>query len=153
MRGNIYCTKYTMYSGLEPESVKSNPKYYWTSVSISLVMYKLDLFSANISISLVAYELDLCNANMSISLLVYNSILCNANTSISLVVYELDDWRLVGRTRRSIRALPRAPSGLDQIFWNKLLYLFLFVFLCFLLQYSSHKTCSDVITKMLIALF
>ena len=32
---------------------------------------------------------------------------------------------LVGRTRRSIRALPRAPSGLHQIFWNKLLYLFL----------------------------
>ena len=98
--------------------------------------------NANESISFVAYELDLCNA-----LLVYNFNLCNANTSISLVVYELDDWRLVGRTRRSIRALPRAPSGLDQIFWNKLLYLFLFVFLCFLLQYSSHKTCSDVITK------
>ena len=117
------------------------------NMSISLLVYKLDLFNANVSISLLVYELDLCKANMSMSLHVYKLNLCNANTSISLVVYELDDWRLVGRTRRSIRALPRAPSGLDQIFWNKLLYLFLFVFLCFLLQYSSHKTCSDVITK------
>ena len=116
-------------------------------------MYKLDLCSANISISLVAYDLDFCNANMSISLLVYKLDLCNANTSISLVVYELDDWRLVGRTRRSIRALPRAPSGLDQIFWNKLLYLFLFVFLCFLLQYSSHEAYSDIITKKCLSFY
>ena len=104
--------------------------------------------NANESISFVAYELDLCNA-----LLVYNFNLCNANTSISLVVYELDDWRLVGRTRRSIRALPRAPSGLDQIFWNKLLYLFLFVFLCFLLQYSSHEAYSDIITKKCLSFY
>ena len=115
--------------------------------SISFVVYELDLCTANTSISLDVYELDLCNANMSISLLVYKLDLCNANTSISLVVYELDDWRLVGRTRRSIRALPRAPSGLDQIFWNKLLYLFLFVFLCFLLQYLSHEAYSDITTK------
>ena len=115
--------------------------------SISFAVYELDLCTANTSISLDVYELDLCNANMSISLLVYKLDLCNANTSISLVVYELDDWRLVGRTRRSNRALPRAPSGLDQIFWNKLLYLFLFVFLCFLLQYLSHEAYSDITTK------
>ena len=115
--------------------------------SISFAVYELDLCTANTSISLDVYELDLCNANMSISLLVYKLDLCNANTSISLVVYELDDWRLVGRTRRSIRALPRAPSGLDQIFWNKLLYLFLFVFLCFILQYLSHEAYSDITTK------
>ena len=94
--------------------------------------------NANESISFAVYELDLCTANTSISLDVYELDLCNANTSISLVVYELDDWRLVGRTRRSIRALPRAPSGLDQIFWNKLLYLFLFVFLCFLLPKNAY---------------
>ena len=112
--------------------------------SISFAVYELDLRTANTSISLDVYELDLCNANMSISLLVYKLDLCNANTSISLVVYELDDWRLVGRTRRSIRALPRAPSGLDQIFWNKLLYLFLFAFLCIFcsIQFMRHTQIS-----------